>query len=73
MQIFRDAFQHVVDVLVAVIGAGNGKYTKRIISEMIEWPASIVLRIGHTLTLKPSKGWKLIQFRWNVTKGLVGR
>lgn len=58
--------------LARLWGTDNGKYTKRIISEMIKWPASIVLCIGHTLTLKPSKGWKLIQFRWNVTKGLVG-
>lgn len=58
---------------IRTLAIGKGKYTKRIISEMIKWAASIVLYIGHTLTLKPSKGWKLIQFRWNVTKGLVGR
>lgn len=58
---------------IRTLAIGKGKYTKRIISEMIKWAASIVLCIGHTLTLKSCKGWKLIQFRWNVTKGLVGR
>lgn len=48
------------------------KYYKRLFSEFIKWCASFVLCIGHTLTLHPSKGWKLIQFRWNVTKGLLG-
>ena len=52
---------------------GKGKYVKRLVSEAIKWAASIVLCIGHTLTGGPKRGWKLIQFRWNVTKGLVGR
>ena len=32
---------------------------------------SIVLCIGHALAGAPKRGWKQIQFRWNVTKGLV--
>lgn len=52
---------------------GKGKYVKRLFSECIKWAASIVLCIGHTLIGSPKKGWKLIQFRWNVTKGLVGK
>lgn len=51
---------------------GPAKYAKRIISEAVKWAASIVLCIGHTLLLSPQRGWKLIQFRWNVTKGLLG-
>ena len=50
---------------------GKWKYTKRLISECIKWAASIILCIRHTLTGHPKKGWKLIQFRWNVTKGLL--
>ena len=52
---------------------GPAKYAKRLISEGFKWAASIVLCIGHTLMLAPQKGWKLIQFRWNVTKGLLGK
>ncbi len=52
---------------------GKGKYVKRLFSECIKWAASIVLCIGHTLIGSPKKGWKLIQFRWNVTKGLLGQ
>ena len=52
---------------------GKGKYLKRIVSEMVKWAASIILCLGHTLTGHPKRGWKLIQFRWNVTRGLVGK
>lgn len=55
------------------LNIGKGKYLKRIVSEMVKWAASIVLCIGHTLTGHPKRGWKLIQFRWNVTRGLLGR
>lgn len=55
------------------LAIGKWKYAKRLISECIKWTASIVLCIGHTLMGHPKKGWKLIQFRWNVTKGLVGK
>lgn len=54
------------------LAVGKWKYAKRLISECIKWAASIVLCIGHTLAGSPKKGWKLIQFRWNVTKGLLG-
>lgn len=50
---------------------GRWKYLKRLCSEGIKWCASIVLCVGHTLCFAPKKGWKLIQFRWNVTKGLL--
>ena len=46
---------------------------KRLVSEAVKWAASIVLCIGYTLTGVPKRGWKLIKFRWNVTKGMVGR
>lgn len=55
------------------LNIGKGKYAKRLVSEAVKWAASIVLCIGHTLTGSPKKGWKLIQFRWNVTKGLLGK
>ena len=55
------------------LNIGKGKYVKRLLAEAVKWAASIVLCIGHTLSGAPKRGWKLIQFRWNVTKGLVGK
>lgn len=51
----------------------NKAYYKRLISELVKWAASIVLYIGFLLRLQSSKGFKLLQFRWYVTKGLLGR
>lgn len=55
------------------LNIGKWKYVRRLVSEIIKWAASIVLCIGHTLSGSPKRGWKLIQFRRNVTKGLIGR
>lgn len=52
---------------------GKLKYVKRLFSEGVKWAASIVLCVGHTLSGHPQKGWKLILFRRNVTKGLLNR
>lgn len=51
---------------------GKMKYIKRLLAEGIKWMASIVLFFGYTLSFSPKKGWKLIQFRRNVTRGLLG-
>jgi len=52
----------------------SGKeYYKRFFSELIKWCASVVLCIGYTISLKPSKGVRLLRFRWNVSKGLLGK
>lgn len=58
---------------IRTLSVGKAKYAKRILAEMVKWCASIVLCTAFTAALKPSKGWKLIQFRCNVTKGLLGR
>ena len=47
------------------------KYIKRLFSEGIKWLASIVLFLGYTIVFTPQKGWKLLHFRKNVTKGLL--
>ncbi len=47
-------------------------YRNRLLSECKKWAGSLVLFIGYTLILSPAKGWKLLQFRWNVTRGLLG-
>lgn len=47
------------------------KYFKRLISECIKWSASIVLFTAYILTFQYSKGKKLLEFRWNLSKGLL--
>lgn len=47
-------------------------YRNRLLSECKKWAGSLVLFISYTLILSPAKGWKLLQFRWNVTRGLLG-
>lgn len=54
--------------------AVSGKeYRSRIFSECKKWIASFVLFGFYTITFSPGKGWKLLQFRWYVTKGLLGK
>lgn len=47
-------------------------YRKRLFAEAIKWAASGVLFMLYTLKLSPKKGFKLLQFRWYLTKGLLG-
>ena len=49
------------------------KYFKRLCSEGVKWAGTLVLMCLYTLSLTPQKGWKLILFRANVTKGLLGK
>ena len=50
----------------------KGKYLKRLLSEGIKWGGTLALLGIYTLQLHPMKGWKLVLFRKNVTKGLLG-
>ncbi|MCR5395405.1 MAG: glycosyltransferase [Bacteroidales bacterium] len=50
----------------------TAKYLKRLFNEAVKWAGTCVLLCGYTLQGAPLKGWKLIQFRWNVTRGLLG-
>ena len=52
---------------------GKGKYIKRLMSEALKWGASIALLCLYTISFHPAKGWKLVQFRANVTQGLLQR
>ena len=53
--------------------AVSGKaYWKRIVMEWVKWNASFVLFFLYLIRLSPAKGVKLLQFRWNVSKGLLG-
>ncbi len=50
---------------------GTGKYLKRLFSEAVKWGGTCVLLGAYTLQGTPAKGWKLVLFRWNVTRGLL--
>ena len=50
----------------------KGKYIKRLFSEGVKWGGTLVLLGIYTLQGHPMKGWKLVLFRRNVTKGLLG-
>ena len=54
------------------LAIGTGKYIKRLFSEGVKWGGTIVLLCLYTISFHPVKGWKLVQFRANVTKGLLG-
>lgn len=48
-------------------------FRDRILNELIKWGVSIILCIFYFITFRPSKGSKLLQFRWNVSRGLLGK
>ena len=55
------------------LAISRSKYLKRIFIELIKWGASFFLLFIYTIIFSPQKGWKLISFRWNVSKGLLGK
>ena len=50
----------------------KGKYLSRLASEVVKWGGTLALLCLYTLQGAPAKGWKLVLFRRNVTKGLLG-
>ena len=50
---------------------GTGKYINRLAKEVVKWCGTLVLLAGYTLRCQPMKGWKLVLFRRNVTRGLL--
>ena len=54
------------------LAISKAKYIKRLLSEGVKWGGTLVLFCLYTLQGTPKKGWKLILFRKNVTKGLLG-
>ena len=45
-------------------------YRSRLFSECIKWCASTILFFFYLITFRVSKGWKIVVFRFNVTRGL---
>lgn len=52
---------------------GKKALWKRYFSECIKWAASLVLWVRYAIAFRPVVGNMLVLFRWNVTKGLVGK
>jgi glycosyltransferase involved in cell wall biosynthesis len=48
-------------------------YKKRLLQEANKWIATIVLWCFYLVTFRPQCGKKIVQFRRNVTKALIGR
>jgi GT2 family glycosyltransferase len=57
---------------IRTLSISKKKYYSRLFSEVVKWGGSIILWIRFFFTLEFSKGNKLIQFRYNDTKGLLG-
>lgn len=49
------------------------EFRNRLFTESIKWVGSFILCAGYIVMLKPTKGTRLIRFRWNVSKGLLGK
>lgn len=56
---------------IRTLSISQKAYRKRLFDEGIKWCASVVFMIYYLVTLRPAKGFKLIEFRWNVTRGLL--
>ena len=56
---------------VRTLAISKKAYRARLFQEVIKWIASFILFFFFLITLRPSKGVKLLEFRWNVTKGLL--
>jgi glycosyltransferase involved in cell wall biosynthesis len=51
----------------------KAKFLHRLGMEGVKWGGTLVLLAGYTMMGAPKKGWKLVLFRRNVTRGLLGR
>jgi glycosyltransferase involved in cell wall biosynthesis len=49
------------------------EYVKSIVRESLKWSVSFVLFLFYLFTLRPAKAWRLLVFRWYVSKGLLIR
>jgi len=53
------------------LSISKSDYRKRLFAESIKWGASVAIFLGYSITFRPQKGWKLLQFRYHVSKGLL--
>ena len=57
---------------IRTLSISQSAYCKKIGLEIGKWSGSIVLYFYYLLRGQPAKGWKLLVFRYNVMRGLVG-
>ena len=58
---------------IRTLGVSKAKYIARLFSELVKWGGTLVLWIGYAVMFRPTVGNMLAAFRWNVTKGLIGK
>jgi glycosyltransferase involved in cell wall biosynthesis len=51
----------------------SAEYTKSILRELLKWGATAILFFAYTFTGRYSQGAKLVEFRWKISKGLLGK
>lgn len=68
----RLTFQIGISERQRTLAISKGKYLQRLFMELIKWAGALVLLCLYTISFHPAKGWKLVQFRANVTRGLLG-
>ena len=68
----RLTFQIGLSERQRTLAIGKSKYLQRLWAELIKWAGTLVLLCLYTISFHPVKGWKLVQFRANVTRGLFG-
>ncbi len=49
----------------------KAEYIKSLFREAFKWGASVFLALFYLFTLRPAKAWRLLVFRWYVSKGLI--
>lgn len=68
----RLTLQMGISERLRTLAISKSKYIKRLFSECVKWGGTIVLLCLYTISFHPVKGWKLVQFRANVSRGLLG-
>ena len=58
---------------IRTLNLGKPAFYKRLSMEIVKWGASLLLYGWFLLTGRVSKVYKLLEFRWQVGKGLLGR
>lgn len=68
----RATFQIGVSERYRTLSISRYKFAKRLLLEVEKWCGTIALLCIYTLKGEPAKGTKLVSFRYNVTRGLLG-
>jgi len=58
---------------IRTLSISKSAYYKRFFSEIIKWGATVLLFFYYSVSFRFAKGKKLVLFRYNVTKGLLGK